>query len=154
VHPEAYPVVERILADLQRPVAVVMRDAATLKAIDPARYTSERFGLPTVRDILKELEKPGRDPREVVKAGGIVKVKVPEVDTKRRRVALSMKHDAPAQPQTASQQRIGLPGARGANDSAGGKKYPRARPANQGRSEPRRDDGALAEALQRALQSR
>ena len=63
VHPEAYPVVERILADLQRPVAEVMRDAATLKAIDPARYTNERFGLPTVQDILKELEKPGRDPR-------------------------------------------------------------------------------------------
>ena len=40
-----------------------MRDAATLKSVDPARYTNERFGLPTVRDILRELEKPGRDPR-------------------------------------------------------------------------------------------
>src|SRR5690606_27225928 len=63
VHPEAYPVVERILADIQRSVRDVMGDAATLRALDPAKYTDERFGLPTVRDILRELEKPGRDPR-------------------------------------------------------------------------------------------
>jgi uncharacterized protein len=63
VHPEAYHVVEKILADLKRPVKEVMRDAGVLSRIDPARYTDEKFGLPTVRDILKELEKPGRDPR-------------------------------------------------------------------------------------------
>ena len=63
VHPETYPVVERILADLKRPVREVLGDANTLKKVDPAKYTDERFGLPTVRDILRELEKPGRDPR-------------------------------------------------------------------------------------------
>jgi len=63
VHPEAYPVVERILADLKRPVKEVMGDAASLKKIDAGKYTDETFGLPTVRDILRELEKPGRDPR-------------------------------------------------------------------------------------------
>ncbi len=157
VHPEAYPIVERILADLERPLAQVMGDAQLLKNVDAARYTDERFGLPTVRDILRELEKPGRDPRpefktaafqegvedlkdlrpgmllegvvtnvtnfgafvdvgvhqdglvhvsmlahrfvkdprELVKAGDIVKVKVLEVDLQRRRIALTMKLEAP-----------------------------------------------------------
>jgi len=192
----------------------VMRDAATLKAIDPARYTSERFGLPTVRDILRELEKPGRDPRpefktatfregiedlaqleagmilegvvtnvtnfgafvdvgvhqdglvhisvlshkfvrdprEVVKAGDIVKVKVIEVDTKRRRIALSMKLDAPAQPAPSQG------GQRDAGSPTGKRNVPTAprdgRAMNKSRSEPAKQDGALAEALQRALQSR
>jgi uncharacterized protein len=63
VHPEAYPVVQRILADLAKPAREVLGDEATLKRLDPKKYTDERFGLPTVQDILKELEKPGRDPR-------------------------------------------------------------------------------------------
>ncbi len=63
VHPEAYRVVEKILADLKRPVKEVMGDGGALSRIDAARYTDGQFGLPTVRDILKELEKPGRDPR-------------------------------------------------------------------------------------------
>jgi uncharacterized protein len=63
VHPEAYPVVERILAELQKSIREVMGNAAVVKALDPRRYTDERFGLPTVQDILRELEKPGRDPR-------------------------------------------------------------------------------------------
>jgi len=63
VHPEAYPVVERMLAELRRPVKEVLGDGATLKQVDAAKYTDETFGLPTVRDILRELEKPGRDPR-------------------------------------------------------------------------------------------
>jgi uncharacterized protein len=63
VHPEAYPVVERIIADLKKPVREVIGDGSALKKIDPVKYTDERFGLPTVKDILKELEKPGRDPR-------------------------------------------------------------------------------------------
>jgi uncharacterized protein len=63
VHPEAYHVVEKILGDLKRPVKEVMGDVAALSRIDPARYVDGKFGLPTVRDILKELEKPGRDPR-------------------------------------------------------------------------------------------
>jgi uncharacterized protein len=153
VHPEAYPVVERILADLQRGVHDLMGNAAALRAIDPRRYTDQRFGLPTVQDIVRELEKPGRDPRpefrtarfaegvhelkdlvpgmllegtvtnvasfgafvdvgvhqdglvhvsalsnrfvkdprEVVKAGDVVRVKVLEVDLPRKRIALTMR---------------------------------------------------------------
>jgi uncharacterized protein len=156
VHPEAYAVVERILKDLQRPVKSVLGDGAALRSIEPAKYTDEKFGLPTVRDIVRELEKPGRDPRpefktaafkegveqlkdlqpgmllegvvtnvtnfgafvdvgvhqdglvhismlshkfvkdprEVVKAGDVVKVKVLEVDVQRKRIALTMKLDA------------------------------------------------------------
>jgi len=63
VHPEAYPVVERILAALARPAQSVIGDLATLGRLDPAKFTDERFGLPTVRDILAELAKPARDPR-------------------------------------------------------------------------------------------
>jgi uncharacterized protein len=63
VHPEAYPVVQRILEDLGKPAKEVLGDGATIKRLDPQKYTDERFGLPTVKDILKELEKPGRDPR-------------------------------------------------------------------------------------------
>ncbi len=68
VHPEAYPVVERILKDIRRGVRELVGDAATLRALDARKYTDERFGLPTVQDILKELEKPGRDPRPEFKA--------------------------------------------------------------------------------------
>jgi uncharacterized protein len=153
VHPEAYPVVEKILADIQRKVKELIGDARAVRALNPAKYADERFGLPTVQDILKELEKPGRDPRpefkaatfregiedikdiepgmilegvitnvanfgafvdigvhqdglvhvsalstkfvrdprEVVKAGDIVKVKVMEVDVPRQRIGLSMR---------------------------------------------------------------
>ena len=63
VHPEAYPVVERILADIQKGVRDVMGDSRLLGQLKADRYTDERFGLPTVQDILKELDKPGRDPR-------------------------------------------------------------------------------------------
>ncbi len=153
VHPEAYPVVERILARCGREVKSIVGDSAFLRALNPADYTDERFGVPTVRDILRELEKPGRDPRpafrtasfadgvedirdlkpgmvlegvvsnvaafgafvdlgvhqdglvhvsalserfvkdprEVVKAGDIVKVKVMEVDVARKRIGLSMR---------------------------------------------------------------
>ena len=63
VHPEAYPVVERILSDIKRNVRELVGDVPTLRELDARKYTDERFGLPTVQDILKELEKPGRDPR-------------------------------------------------------------------------------------------
>jgi protein Tex len=63
VHPEAYPVVERILADIGKSAKELIGDSRALRALNPAKYTDERFGLPTVQDILKELEKPGRDPR-------------------------------------------------------------------------------------------
>ncbi|SMC22356.1 uncharacterized protein SAMN02745857_01396 [Andreprevotia lacus DSM 23236] len=153
VHPEAYPVVEKIIAKVQREVKNLIGDAAFLKKLNAADYTDARFGVPTVKDILTELEKPGRDPRpefktasfaegvedlkdlkldmvlegvvtnvtnfgafidigvhqdglvhisalsnrfvkdprEVVKAGDVVKVKVLEVDIKRKRIALTMR---------------------------------------------------------------
>jgi uncharacterized protein len=219
--------VERILGDLRRPLGEIMRDGATLKRIDPARYTDERFGLPTVRDILKELEKPGRDPRpefrtatfregveelaqlepsmilegvvtnvtafgafvdvgvhqdglvhisvlsnrfvrdprEVVKAGDIVKVKVLEVDVKRRRIALSMRLDEPAGPR----ETRAAGGERG-RDTPGGAGHGSTRQGNAGCGVPGRDarrgagqgdaprrdeprgDGVMADALKRALQ--
>jgi uncharacterized protein len=67
VHPEAYPVVERILAASGRGLHEMLGNAAFLKTLEPARFTDSRFGLPTVRDILLELEKPGRDPRPGVR---------------------------------------------------------------------------------------
>ena len=63
VHPEAYPVVERILADIKKGIKDLIGDARLVKSLQPVKYTDEQFGLPTVQDILKELEKPGRDPR-------------------------------------------------------------------------------------------
>ena len=63
VHPEAYPVVERILTRLGTAIAEVMRRPMVLKELSPADFIDEKFGLPTVRDIFAELEKPGRDPR-------------------------------------------------------------------------------------------
>jgi uncharacterized protein len=63
VHPEAYPVVERILARISKGIVDVMGQPAVLKGLSPADFTDEKFGVPTVRDILTELEKPGRDPR-------------------------------------------------------------------------------------------
>ena len=63
VHPEAYPVVERILARISKGIVDVMGQPTALKGLSPADFTDEKFGVPTVRDILTELEKPGRDPR-------------------------------------------------------------------------------------------
>ncbi|RWI22165.1 Tex family protein [Mesorhizobium sp.] len=63
VHPEAYGVAKKIVAACGRDLRSLMGDSAALKALDPRVFVDERFGLPTVRDILAELEKPGRDPR-------------------------------------------------------------------------------------------
>ena len=63
VHPEAYPVVERILAKIQRDIKDIMGQTAALQGVSPTDFTDEKFGLPTVKDIFNELEKPGRDPR-------------------------------------------------------------------------------------------
>jgi uncharacterized protein len=63
VHPEAYDVAKKIVAACGRDVRALMNDRTTLKALDPRVFVDERFGLPTVRDIIAELEKPGRDPR-------------------------------------------------------------------------------------------
>ncbi|APG03959.1 RNA-binding transcriptional accessory protein [Luteibacter rhizovicinus DSM 16549] len=155
VHPEAYPVVERILKQCGREVKQVIGDTSFLRGLKPEDFTDATFGVPTVRDILKELEKPGRDPRpefvapsfaegvedlkdlavgmvlegrvtnvaafgafvdigvhqdglvhvsalshtfvkdprDAVKAGDVVKVKVMEVDLPRKRIALSMRLD-------------------------------------------------------------
>lgn len=63
VHPEAYPVVERILAQHNKPLSDIMGNSALLKSLKPADYTDNNFGIPTVTDIIGELDKPGRDPR-------------------------------------------------------------------------------------------
>ncbi|WVD64703.1 Tex family protein [Utexia brackfieldae] len=164
VHPEAYPVVERILSATDKTLKMLMGDAAFLKTLKPADYTDEHFGVPTVTDIIKELDKPARDPRpefktaqfnegietmndlnigmvmegvvtnvtnfgafvdigvhqdglvhisslsnkfvedprSVVKAGDIVKVKVVEVDIARKRIALTMRLEEPAAPQNSA----------------------------------------------------
>jgi uncharacterized protein len=214
VHPEAYPVVERILADLKRPFAELVGDTRTLKQVDAQRYTDERFGLPTVQDILRELDKPGRDPRpefktaafqdgvedlkdltsgmllegvvtnvtnfgafvdigvhqdglvhismmshkfikdprELVKAGDVVKVKVLEVDLQRRRIALTMKLDeAPARgrPEAPSAGRGAAP-ARGREGQHRGREQDR-RPMSKPREAEAQSNGVMAEALARAF---
>lgn len=68
VHPEAYPVVERIVAATGKPIKALIGDGGFVRALKPEQFTDARFGVPTVRDILKELEKPGRDPRPEFKA--------------------------------------------------------------------------------------
>jgi uncharacterized protein len=212
VHPEAYPVVERILADLGRPLTELSADSGALKRVDARKYTDERFGLPTVQDILRELEKPGRDPRpefktaafqdgvedlkdltsgmllegvvtnvtnfgvfvdigvhqdglvhismmshkfikdprELVKAGDVVKVKVLEVDLQRKRIALTMKLDeAPARGRPPeSQPRSGQP-PRDQHRDRGGRDRDR-QPAKPREREPQ-SNGVMAEALVRAL---
>ena len=156
VHPEAYVVVEKIAEATKRPLKSILGDRAFLKSLQPAQFADTAFGIPTVTDILAELEKPGRDPRpefktatfqegvdkisdlkpgmrlegvvtnvaafgafvdvgvhqdglvhiselsdrfvkdprEVVKAGDVVKVRVKDVDVARKRIALTMKSGA------------------------------------------------------------
>jgi uncharacterized protein len=156
VHPEAYPVVEKISEATKRPLKSMIGDRAFLQSLKPAAFADAQFGIPTITDILAELEKPGRDPRpefktatfqegieklsdlepgmqlegvvtnvtafgafvdvgvhqdglvhiselsdrfvkdprEVVKAGDVVKVRVKEVDVARKRIALTMKSGA------------------------------------------------------------
>ncbi|KHE15071.1 transcription accessory protein [Aeromonas hydrophila] len=158
VHPESYPVVERILAKLEQTVDSLLGNSSLLRTLKPADYTDDQFGVPTVTDIIGELDKPGRDPRpefktatfkegvekisdlvpemvlegvvtnvtnfgafvdigvhqdglvhissltdrfvkdprEVVKAGDIVRVKVLEVDVPRKRISLTMRLDEKA----------------------------------------------------------
>ena len=68
VHPEAYPVVERIVKASGKPIKALLGDGGFLRGLKAEQYVDEQFGVPTVRDILKELEKPGRDPRPEFKA--------------------------------------------------------------------------------------
>lgn len=63
VHPETYPLVEKIMAQTQRPIGQLIGQADVLRRLRPEALADERFGIITVRDVLQELEKPGRDPR-------------------------------------------------------------------------------------------
>lgn len=67
VHPEAYPVVRRILAATKSDIRTLIGDTTKLRGLSPEKFTDETFGVPTVTDILRELEKPGRDPRPAFK---------------------------------------------------------------------------------------
>ncbi len=79
VHPEAYPVVRRIVAHTGKPVADLIGDRATLRGLAAERFADEVFGAPTVRDILVELEKPGRDPRPAFETAALKEgVETPE----------------------------------------------------------------------------
>jgi uncharacterized protein len=68
VHPEAYPVVRRILETTKSDIKVLIGNGGELRKLRPQDFTDDTFGLPTVTDILRELEKPGRDPRPAFKA--------------------------------------------------------------------------------------
>lgn len=63
VHPEAYPVVEKILQATEQSIQQLMGNTSVIRQLDAKQFTDQQFGLPTVQDIFKELEKPGRDPR-------------------------------------------------------------------------------------------
>ncbi|WP_433525653.1 Tex family protein [Nocardia pseudovaccinii] len=225
VHPEAYPVVRRILESTGRGMAELIGNTTALRSLRPAEFTDEKFGIPTVTDIISELEKPGRDPRpefktaefaagvekvadlqpgmvlegvvtnvaafgafvdigvhqdglvhvsamshnfvkdprEVVKSGDVVKVKVLEVDVARQRIGLSLRLDD--EPGTATKGDGGRgrgQGGRGGQDRGGqrqngqGKQQGQGRQQNQGRNpgNQRRNapapSGSMADALRRA----
>ncbi|MGM0594826.1 MAG: Tex family protein [Pseudomonadota bacterium] len=214
VHPEAYPVVERILEKSGRQMGSLIGDSKFLGTLAANDFTDDKFGEPTVKDIIKELDKPGRDPRpefktaefkegveelkdlepgmilegvvtnvtnfgafvdigvhqdglvhisamaekfvkdprEVVKAGDVVKVKVMEVDIPRKRIGLSMRmsDDAHGRASAAGGRK---PGATDSGNQGGEVKRDK-RPAGkpQGKGKPRRDNqpapgGAMAEAF-------
>ena len=208
VHPEAYPVVRRMVKTAGDGVASLIGNSGVLRSLKPVDFVDEKFGLPTVTDILKELEKPGRDPRpafktatfkdgveklsdlapgmvlegvvtnvaafgafvdvgvhqdglvhvsamsktfvkdprDVVKSGDIVKVKVLEVDIPRKRISLTLRLDDEAAPSGDQQgggrpQRGGRPPQQRQQQArAGGGSRQAAPPANS----------AMADALRRA----
>lgn len=78
VHPESYHIVELMAKDQQCNVADLIKDEKVRKQINPQQYISDKVGLPTIQDILKELAKPGRDPREQLKAFSFADVRKPE----------------------------------------------------------------------------
>jgi uncharacterized protein len=203
VHPETYPVVHRILKAAKSDIKVLIGNTTALKALRPESFTDETFGLPTVTDILKELEKPGRDPRpafrtaafqegvetladlkpgmvlegvvtnvaafgafvdvgvhqdglvhisamsktfikdprEVVKPGDIVKVKVLEVEVARKRIALTLRLDDEV-------------GAKSDRAPAQGKprEFSKASMTSSSPKKPQEQGGALAEAMRRAAE--
>ena len=197
VHPETYPVVERILTATATNLADLLGNAKTLRSLDPQAYANENHGPATVKDILSELEKPGRDPRpefktaefkdgveklsdlkpgmrlegvvtnvanfgafvdigvhqdglvhisqladrfvkdprDVVKPGDVVKVRVQDVDLARKRIALSMKSDT---------QNADVPPPSRTHAE------PRQKQRNQKRESSPASGGALAEAFAKA----
>jgi len=207
VHPESYSVVEKIAADTGFAVSKLLNDHSVVSKLNPARYIDERFGLPTVVDIIKELEKPGRDPRpefktasfkegvetlkdlepgmvlegtvtnvthfgafvdigvhqdglvhisaiaekfvkdprEVVKTGDIVKVKVMEVEVERKRIALSMRlSDEPGQ--DSNQQ-----AKRAERSTANTQKHARSAPSPAPKSQPASQHGTAQHGTMAAL---
>jgi uncharacterized protein len=72
VHPEAYPVVRRIIQAAKTDIRGLIGNATALRALSPKNFVDDTFGLPTVTDILRELEKPGRDPRPAFKAAAFM----------------------------------------------------------------------------------
>jgi uncharacterized protein len=209
VHPEAYEVVEKIAAATKRDIKSMIGDRTFLKSIKPAQFADAQFGVPTITDILAELEKPGRDPRpefktaafqegieriedlkpgmalegvvtnvtnfgafvdvgvhqdglvhisemadrfvkdprEVVKAGDVVKVRVKEVDAPRKRIALTMKSGAIDTRTASPAQRDNRP-----QQSAGPRTAAPPRPS-QGSNQPQ-SESAFAAALRRAQERR
>jgi protein Tex len=87
VHPEAYPVVRRILAAAKRDIKALIGNADVVRQLEPQSFVDETFGLPTVTDILRELEKPGRDPRPAFKAA-VLKEGVEEIKHLKRGMIL------------------------------------------------------------------
>ncbi|WP_121721280.1 Tex family protein [Streptomyces sp. E2N171] len=218
VHPEAYPVVRRMVKTTGQEVASLVGNTAVLRSLRPQDFVDDIFGLPTVSDILKELEKPGRDPRpafktaafkegvekisdlssgmilegvvtnvaafgafvdvgvhqdglvhvsamsktfvkdprDVVKPGDIVKVKVLDVDIPRKRISLTLRLDDEAAPQSGQEggerrQRGGRPpqqrqGGRQRQDGRGGG----GGGGNRARQAPAPANSAMADALRRA----
>ena len=213
VHPEAYGVVEAIAERNGREVASIIGDSHFLRSLKPEDYVTEQFGLPTIKDILAELEKPGRDPRpefrfanfedgvetlndlkpgmilegsvtnvtnfgafvdigvhqdglvhisalsntfvkdprEVVKAGDIVKVKVMEVDIPRKRIGLSMRLDD--EPGAEVPAKAGR-GPKGDNRRSGGPGTGKSRGQNNAKAPQGAMAGALAEAMASARKGR
>lgn len=87
VHPESYPVVRRILEATKSDIKVLIGNGEVLRGLKPAQFVDDTFGLPTVTDILRELEKPGRDPRPAFKAA-VFKEGVETIDDLRRGMIL------------------------------------------------------------------
>jgi uncharacterized protein len=78
VHPESYHIVEQMAKDQQCKVEDLILNEGLRKNINPSKYVGENFGLPTINDIIKELAKPGRDPRATLQAFSFADVKKPE----------------------------------------------------------------------------
>jgi protein Tex len=78
VHPESYSIVEKMAQDLNCTIEQLIKEESLRKQIDPKRYISEKAGLPTIQDILKELAKPGRDPRSQIETFSFADVRKPE----------------------------------------------------------------------------